>query len=550
MDQAMNYNSILLKVEKTIAKLKNIGLNVIEFENRKTEIINNCQREVENSYQYQSSVSLNQSAFLEQIYINASFELNKLLVTMMQYEIYLKIASFTNSLKIFLSKKEKNTKDFDELRTSLVALLTKLVNSNTLDYRIEEPLITDIYLITYNFIKEEIKATGDSLTLKLLSDNEIHLINIDVMVRKELETMNLQDSKYTLINSILNKLDAIGIEANYANLELIKEIVYSNVSLEECLSLIVKLEEKVKDYLKEASDLRISVLESRENLKRYPQNRKETYIKLTKFIASLGLSTSIIVSLILASFKIGKDAGIIKKNLTRYTIYNASNDKTSITLVYEQNPRIGVYLKEYSPFTQHGNFYTRTVSTYDLSNIKSIPIKEYLDIDLSRLGIRENKEIEEKNSLNSEDFYEEDYKTIEKIELSENDFVVTKDLFNQIPVTIISLFMSIVIYKFYNLLFNYMFIDNPGDYEKGVLAYSLSNIRELLNDLKITKELEESEIKKLKQNETKLTELIKENKELILALEEKIKLLNDEPTYEDQRNSLKRALTKIKNTML
>ena len=73
MDQAMNYNSILLKVEKTIAKLKNIGLNVIEFENRKTEIVNNCQREIENSYQYQSSVALNQSAFLEQIYINASF---------------------------------------------------------------------------------------------------------------------------------------------------------------------------------------------------------------------------------------------------------------------------------------------------------------------------------------------------------------------------------------------------------------------------------------------------------------------------------------------
>ncbi len=542
MDQAISYNSVLLKVEKTITKLKGIGLNVTEFETKKAEIIKKCHQEVDNSYQYQTNSALSQSAFLEQAYIKASSELNELLMAMMQYEIYLKTASFTNSLRYFLTKNAKFSEEITALRSSLVSLLMELVNSNTLDYKVEGPLIEDIYLMTYNFIKEEVRLTGDSLTLKLLSSNEVHLANIDAMVRKELETINLADSKYALVNARINKLDEQGIDTNYADLELIQEIVESKINVETRLALINELEGKLRTYLSEAEHLKSKTLEYKNSLKQYQKDKKDIYPKIAKYFATLGLSTGIVISLLIGSFKIGKIAGNKKENMTRYTTFNPKEPELSVNETYTSDEEDGIYLREYSPFVENSDGeFKRTVITYDLSNVGEMPIEEYINVDLDTLGIKGDSKIEEKESLSLEDLYEESYQIIEKIEVNKDDVKIDYDLEKRVLVTFMSILGSILFYCIYEVIF----ITGVG-YDTEAFYYSILNISEQLKQLKAIKHYEEPQIKELKQIERQLLELIKENRPIIKTLEEKMKFMDNNADYENQKAELKRVLTMAK----
>ena len=113
MDQALNYNATLLKVDRTLSQLKAVGLNISEYENVRDEIIKDCQKEVKGSYSYQSSTAaLGQSAFLEQAYLKAASKLESLFLSLSKYEIYIKAASFTSILKTFIKKEDKTPEEF------------------------------------------------------------------------------------------------------------------------------------------------------------------------------------------------------------------------------------------------------------------------------------------------------------------------------------------------------------------------------------------------------------------------------------------------------
>ena len=70
MDRAIIYQRTLLKVDKAIARLKSIGLNVEPFNDVKNQIVKENSNLVKKSYNYTDpNLSLGQSAFLEQDYL-------------------------------------------------------------------------------------------------------------------------------------------------------------------------------------------------------------------------------------------------------------------------------------------------------------------------------------------------------------------------------------------------------------------------------------------------------------------------------------------------
>ena len=134
---------------------------------------------------------------------------------MLKYDIYFKVEAFSKVLQDFLSSAHQSESEFIKIRERLLSTLDLVKNSNTLDYEVEGSLIEKFYSFTYAFIKFEMEVFGCSVTLNELKKNEIHELNLDKQIVKELETFDFNDKRVSLVAIEKNKIDASGMNATY-----------------------------------------------------------------------------------------------------------------------------------------------------------------------------------------------------------------------------------------------------------------------------------------------------------------------------------------------
>ncbi len=335
-----------------------------------------------------------------------------------KYEIYLKVASFNQVLKEYIVSKEKNKEDLEQYRNQLLSLLDKLKRSDTLDYQVEGPLVEDIYKLTYAFIKEEIKVLDISPTLKALQNDEIHTYNLDKQIVKELETLDLQDKKYTPIVTHKNKIDAEGINAIYLEEKFISTIVKTTTSEKEIEKKVKELSKQASSYYKKAKELEKNIDKKRNYIaKRNKLTRmylKRMYGNVALFATSLGT----IVGLVAGSYILGEK--IVNAISKKYTVSIDSYSSVDGELptkeeIYDEAINT-IQLKEYDPYELQENGYTRDILTFDLKNLEEMPLEDYLNVNLEALGITGESTQEYKNSLNLSDLYTETYSVVEKLE--------------------------------------------------------------------------------------------------------------------------------------
>ena len=407
MDKALNFNTTLKNINNYLNRLDKIGLNTTEFKKVRDEIIRENKEEVAKSYDYANAKTFGQTAFLEQSYITSNTKLERLYQTLIEYDIYISTASFTKVLKDFITKTGvKSKEEFEEIRTSLILVLDKLLNSHTLDYEIERPVFEDLYHMTYLFIKEEIKYLKESPTLDILKTNDIHKSNLTDIIIKEIETLNLNDPKYRLVKEIYNKISSESIlTQDYCNLELLKALEKTTYTEAEFQKEYENLSLKLQEYYIKLQDLEKNSKTNLTNISSKKASLKKIYQHLFKKLGLVTVSLSTVIALFFYCNHICKKN--TQKELYKNTITTFNPETSTVETISEYNPNKNdsIILHEYSPYKRNENLttrvnFTRTDKSYDLSTLDQLDYNEYLNLDLEALGIDPVIKDEYKEELN------------------------------------------------------------------------------------------------------------------------------------------------------
>ena len=539
-DKAIEFEATRIKVAKIISKMKETKLNVAKYEEIYHKILNNC---INENKSIPESITNNNTNFatdyLASSYSKAIKELELLLLELSKYEIYIKVSSFTEYLKNFIDNSNKTEEDFELYRKSLLDILNKLLYSNTLDYEVEGNIIEEIYEITYHFIKEEFKNLGYSITLNELRNNQTHLIYLDREIEKELETLNLKDPKYARLASIKNKIDSIGINSNYAEEELFMELVKNGLNHQKIHNVIDTLICTTNENIEMMEKYQEQKETKESELNDHKFNIKSIKGSIVKDIILFTISGSIIAGLIIGSIKLAK----IKKFKTTDTTYSTTNGMTTETNYYNklEGPNEGTYVIELSPYEKENKPYKRTKKTYNVSTVEDIPIEEYLELDLESLKVTFQEQIQETNSLNLDDVYEETIRYVKEIKIDKNDYQRKTSVF----LLIVYLFISFLIEALLEYILYYSDVLDDSDCPILLLRAIeefLGNYNELQENKK-NKAIDIEEINKLNQ---KFEQLLQDNEESIRKLLLYYDMIKNNPEYSKDKQKIDNVLKRVR----
>lgn len=537
-DQAIEFEATLHKVNKTINRLKKANLDTSKYEDIVIKIKSECEEETTSDYNNNFNV-----AFLEQGYIKGKTKLERLYSELEKYEIYLIIASFSNVLRNFLNSDNKRVDELNNLRSTLFEMLHDLRYSDTLDYEVEGGIVEDIYHLAYEFIKLELNMLGTSPTLLKIKSDEVHTLNLDKQISKELEKLDLKDPKYHLVVASINKIESMGIDATYVSSELISNLANSTKSKEELEKELLYLEERLDIYYEKALDLekqyKSKMSESETNDITF--HRKKILKSGIKITLSIGLA----LGLIKGAWELSKLASKQKEYKNTTIIYDLDTGKEEITESYLTNDKDQVYLKTYTPYSKTKDEFSRVVTTYNVTDVGSLDYTDYIYLDLEALGIEKEIEVETKKELSLVDLYEADIMEIEKILVNKED--MKEELFEAFPlIVILGLIIAMLVDVTFELI--QMLITHNEKETIGVvglfnhlfnLQYDIKNLIELKDKDKINKE-------ELKAINDRALKLIKDNENIINRLIKELPLLEGYPEYQARAKDLDDTLKRIR----
>lgn len=539
-DKAIEFEAANFKTIKVITKLKETGLNVAKFEKSYNEIINECNNDTKSV-----PLSFNESptnfaiSYMEISYNKAIRNLELLLLEMSKYEIYVQVFAFTKYIKRFIDNPTKTNSDFIMYRDSLVDILNKLLKSQTLDYDVEGSIVDDIYQITYYFILEEIKFMGISKTLEYIKYNQVHLSHIDKQIHQTLETMNLSDSRYSNLVKTLSLLDAQGINSNYVNENLLRQLASFQLNYEKVSELIEQLLAKINDNIKELDEVDKKInSDSNKHKDKYKIKsiRKNLFKNITLFITS----GSLLAGMVFGCIKLSKD----RKYNSTIKIFTSKNEITSQTN-YDFNSKNSTTIYELTPYEKKysHDYYSRTKTTYDVTEIENIPIEEYLYLDLISLGIEGKTETQKKSELELGDLYEEPIRYVRQIEVDKTDY---QEMVN--PLSLSGLIFASILLE---ILMEVVFIKSHFSDKESVIALisAMKRILSDMNDLSSEKKNKEEIKKGLLDLNEQCEQLINANKQIIKKLMDYYKIIKDNPDYAQEIKKIDDTIKLVRRKM-
>ena len=426
-DQAIVYKGTLDKINQKIANFKSINLDMTEFEKARDSIIKILESENVGVYQYsQKGVGLKQKDFFTQNYLKAVKNLETLYSDLASYDVYYNASSIFKLLKIFINNENKTDEEFTKVRNILITTLRNLLVSDSLDYKVEGPVIEDLCDMTYAFIKEEMSFYGRSETLEKIKAFDNYSYFISIRVANELSSLDLNNPKYLEVSRLKNALDATGV-VNYTDSELIKAIATSSIDTEKKLKIFQTLDEKIWEYNDKMVTLESLYEGTKDKYNEASTNINKEQDELIKHIALLATSVVLSLSIGFSALFLAKKVSRKQLYATTTTLYNpTTNEEYTLSKEYMKDSENKVILHEYTPYKYQIDgrdlAYVRSDKQYDLSNIEEdLTFEEYLALDLKALGIEPEINPESKPHLDDKDRYKESYKIIEKIMVDLND---------------------------------------------------------------------------------------------------------------------------------
>ena len=368
-----------------------------------------------------------------------------------KYDIYLKVNSFTNMLKLTIENKNMSFKELEKITPELINILNDLKKSNALNCSNEEYITEKLYKIAYYLLKEEIKFGKDTLFNALKSD-EVHTMYLDKEISLELDSLDENDVKNNNIFRKKSALDLDGINSHYLDYELLS-LITGKVNSEKDAKEISKLLPLYQEIDKKLHNLDIN-LDLANSRKNSAKNGIKSYSKPSKYIKSLSnifIGASVITTLFGGAFLLARKAA---------------------------TPDIYLHQKEIT---------TNDTDDY-INNIENIS-NDFGTIDFSKSNVEQDTKNKSEDTLK----YKEIYDNISYI-ASESEFNDSKKyIYTSEPTysfeeyLFVSEFFALLIYIFTLLLANdYSFHLIPVRLVRGIEDI-IYNVRNLSNEKKYEK---------------------------------------------------------------
>lgn len=543
-DKAIEYETKLYQVSRVINSLKKIGLDTAPYEEILETIKSDCQKETTENLRdkilsdAEAATSSIAVSYVEAAYNKAIGKLGKLLYELNKYEVYLRVASFSHILHDFIKKEEKDTDKIIEMRATLVRLLEDLKRSGTLSYEIEGHLVKDIYGLTYDFIKEEIKIMGSSPTLALLKADDIHKYNLDKYIVHELENLDLNELKYSRVSSIKNNLDMDGIDASYLDEELIKALISAVVTSEYYEKKLESLDEQVQKYYNEIRSLNRDLINTKEKEK----NIKVEWKDLLKPLALLLTSISIASGLVFGAFKLSKGLTKERKYKTEKTTIDTLTEKEKTEELYLANKKDKTLFLKVNPYQETSEGFKRIITSYNVTDITGMSeVLDYLELDFDALGIKGKDIEEEKETLTPEDLYEKMYYAIESYKIDENDYKDENEPVNFGFAIFFFEFLAVALY----VLFEAFYYDHSNLYTWSVKEH-FEDIIDAISDIKDSKKDIKTKKAQIKEIQEQMKKLFAENKDIIIRALSLLPELKTRPEFQERAEELENVIKRVR----
>lgn len=542
-DKAIEYNAKLQKTKSTLERMQRIGLNVSIYNELLDSI--NSELEAAKANNIKTLFANMATDVLNMSYSKAINKLDIMFAELSKYDIYLRTASFCESLRIFLTSSNYNKEELEKFRARISELLQGIKASDTLEYEVEGHLVEDIYHLTYEFIKIEISLTGNSVILDKIKNNDVDVSYIEKEIIRELESLNLKETKYQGLLTRKYAIESLGINASYVDYELIKLIVTSTISYEEKRKLIEELSVKLDTYYKEALNAQkrleagksflLDAETSHQNLVK--NNRKKLIVNSIRFFLSLGVSLGISIS----ALKFAKKASSKELCKTTTTTYSTISD-TLIEEEYKRATKEKVILYAYHPYeeyiTKYYN-YRRQIEEYDLTSNEHLSFEEYLNLDLEKLGVTPTRKYSNLEKLSLQDAYDEVYYILKEVTVDENDKIITHSVPWQIIDSIIFLIIGLVIDFFYEIGLEKIFKE---EFKYWGFIDSLVFIRQTIMKIRESKKTVEEKRTELNNLYKYTIKLMEDNYDIIAKLSSLLEADNENSSQIEQNLTRVRQL--------
>lgn len=554
VDQALEYKSLLNKVDIMIKNIDALGMDTTKYK----EILKGIINEVESSTKVSKSKwGNNASMVLICDYAKGIKELRALELELSEYEVYFKAINSCEYLLMRIDKIDsiRNKDEVVSYAKEIIESLRAIKLSSTIHYSDEKKIVEKIYDVAYKIIELEIITFGSSQVYEYVKNYDIDTYFLDRCIRREIESLNLKDNKNKKIQEKIYEISRNGLDANYFDIELIKLLICNSNDIdlkdniiEELNSLKRKINNIAVLYDRNLTEYKYSLDKKQNRLKELKQERNEILKRVTSSIISL----SIIVG---GAFGIhhflkkGCTKPAYPKTTTTYSDEYGKDIKYSHSFV-EDKEQEKTYIKVYSDW--HKKIFSGTVmniDTYDVSKTNLSNIEDYLELNYEGLDFdRETVKLE-----NDDDLAKKGYVEVEQVLINRDktDPVLDKDnyIFSLIMIyTMYIAIISVIEYfpyqedkssKFIGIIYNlyHLLKENIKDYKENKInyKYALQIYKEKLNNL-----LEEmNEYEELK---ARFDELYNQNKYLLDDPEEllsKIDSLSQELSKEDIKGKLR-----------
>ena len=530
-DQALEYKSLLNKIELMINNISELGINTEKYKTILKDIINEVENRTNNSRVVDEIGML-----LIQDYENGIKKLRRLESVLEEYNVYFKSLNTCNYIDTKIEN--ENAKSIlNDYSDKIIEILKSINNSNTLYYEDERKIIEKIYDTAYKIIKLEIITNGSSNVYDYIKKYDTHLYFINDVVLKEINRLNLKDDKYSRIKEKIYEIKSNGIDQSYFDLGLIKLLLcyddnneFKNNIYIELNNILKEIEDNTKNAFEKNKDNE-EIRNIIENIKDYISYLKKDICKKT---LSVFLSLFITLGIGLGIHKVSKKLSIIKCYQMTTTTYSKENGLKKEEKLINKNTvdaRPLTVIKEYGIWKKtdvQGNL-KRYIKSYDVSTYEFDNIEDYLNYDLDYYDVKAKKTHETESQHDITNLYKEKYIEVEQNHIDKQEIIEQYSLAFHI-------FTEIMLYVGYIIIICVTYHNKTENYKNTIL----SNIEEIIDNIKKLKsdnEKKRKHLEQLKINIEELYQIINDNKELMqkfnkLYEENKYLLNNTNELYE------------------
>ena len=552
VDQALEYKSLLNKVDIMINNVNKLGMNTKKYK----EILKEITNEVESSTKVSKSKwENNASMVLICDYALGIKKLRALELELSEYEVYFKVI---NSCEYLLMKIDKiktidNKEEVKSYANEIIESLKSIKFSSTIHYSDEKKIVEKIYDVAYKIIQLEIMTFGNSEVYEYIKNCDIDIYFLDRCIRKDIELLNLKDESNKKVKEKVYELSRNGLDTNYFDIELIKllmcnsdDINLKDNIIKEINNLKKEINDVVKKYNESLSGYKYSVEEQKCRLTKIKKYKKEILRRITSTI----VSSSIVVGSFFGIHTLMKKIStsqVYPKTTTTYSDEYGKKVKDDYSYV-EKDEQDKTYIHVYTDW--YDDFWKGTkkdIYTYDVSNIELENIEDYLDLDYSELEAnKETVSLKNGDSLSQKGYTEVEKISIDRSREESITSIGTYIAVSLVPYVIYICILLIIEFEMLNInnkrwgivnnLYQLLKYD-IRDYKKDKVKYKnkLQESKSYLNSL-----LEE--INKYEELKLRFNELYNQNKYLLDDPEKllsKIDTLSQELSKEDIKGKLK-----------